>query len=48
MTHILDASIRTYLERTVPRLMLVLDPIEVVFENLPDELLGGARSPLRP
>ncbi|KAL1305474.1 hypothetical protein AAFC00_002350 [Neodothiora populina] len=33
--HILDASIRTYLERTVPRLMLVLDPIKVIIDNLP-------------
>ncbi|KAK5109620.1 hypothetical protein LTR62_006857 [Meristemomyces frigidus] len=35
-THTLDANIRTYLERTVPRLMLVLDPIKVVLTNLPD------------
>ena len=36
MTHILDASIRTYLERSVPRLMIVLDPIKVTFTNLPE------------
>jgi glutaminyl-tRNA synthetase len=37
MTHNLDATIRTYLERTVPRLALVLDPIKVTFVNLPDD-----------
>jgi glutaminyl-tRNA synthetase len=31
----LDASVRKYLERTVPRLMLVLDPIKLVIEDLP-------------
>jgi glutaminyl-tRNA synthetase len=31
-----DAVIRKYLERTVPRLMLVLDPIPVTIEDLPD------------
>ena len=33
MTHALDSTIRTYLERTVPRLMLVLDPIKVVLDT---------------
>ncbi|GAB7359127.1 hypothetical protein MBLNU230_g5195t1 [Neophaeotheca triangularis] len=33
-THTLDASIRTYLERTVPRLMLVLSPLKITFTNL--------------
>jgi glutaminyl-tRNA synthetase len=32
----LDASVRKYLERTVPRLMLVLDPIKLVIEDLPE------------
>ncbi|KAF2479807.1 tRNA synthetases class I, catalytic domain-containing protein [Neohortaea acidophila] len=47
-THTLDASIRTYLERTVPRLMLVLDPIKVVFENLPDDYLEEREVPFDP
>ncbi|TKA30113.1 hypothetical protein B0A50_02832 [Salinomyces thailandicus] len=37
MTHSLDACIRTYLERSVPRLLLVLDPIKVTLTNLPDD-----------
>jgi glutaminyl-tRNA synthetase len=32
----LDGSIRKYLERTVPRLMLVLNPIKMVIEDLTD------------
>lgn len=48
MTHNLDASIRTYLERTVPRLMLVLDPIKVVFQNLPDDYLEEREVPFDP
>ncbi|KAF2101538.1 glutaminyl-tRNA synthetase [Rhizodiscina lignyota] len=32
-----EAAIRKYLERTVPRLMLVLDPILVVIEDLPED-----------
>lgn len=32
-----EQSIRKYLERTVPRLMLVLDPVPVVIEDIGDE-----------
>ncbi len=32
-----DQSVRRYLENTVPRLMLVLDPIPVIIENLGDD-----------
>ncbi|KAI3393509.1 hypothetical protein diail_4186 [Diaporthe ilicicola] len=32
-----EQSIRKYLERTVPRLMLVLDPVPVVIEDVGDE-----------
>lgn len=46
--HILDASIRTYLERTVPRLMLVLDPIRVVIDNLPDDYVEEREVPFDP
>lgn len=46
--HILDATIRTYLERTVPRLMLVLDPIKVIIENLPDDYVEERDVPFDP
>ncbi|KAF1345054.1 tRNA synthetases class I, catalytic domain-containing protein [Delphinella strobiligena] len=46
--HILDASIRTYLERTVPRLMLVLDPIKVIIDNLPADYLEERDVPYDP
>ncbi|EME47663.1 hypothetical protein DOTSEDRAFT_69573 [Dothistroma septosporum NZE10] len=48
MTHSLDATIRTYLERTVPRLMLVLDPIKVIFGNLPDGHIEEREVPFDP
>jgi glutaminyl-tRNA synthetase len=32
-----EQSIRKYLEMTVPRLMLVLDPIKVIIDDLPDD-----------
>lgn len=35
-----DQAIRKYLERTVPRLMLILDPIPVIIEDV-DELDGN-------
>ncbi|KAL2041504.1 hypothetical protein N7G274_005886 [Stereocaulon virgatum] len=34
-----ETSVRRYLEMTVPRLMLVLDPIKVVIDDLPDDHL---------
>ncbi|KAJ9629387.1 Glutaminyl-tRNA synthetase [Taxawa tesnikishii (nom. ined.)] len=46
--HILDASVRTYLERTVPRLMLVLDPIKVVIDNLPSDHIEEREVPFDP
>jgi glutaminyl-tRNA synthetase len=33
----LEQYVRRYLENTVPRLMLVLEPLKVVIENLPEE-----------
>src|SRR2546423_1912018 len=33
----LEAAIRKQLERMVPRLMIVLDPIKVVIEDLPED-----------
>ena len=47
-THILDSAIRTYLERTVPRLMLVLDPIKVTLTNLSDDYLEERDVPFDP
>lgn len=32
-----ESSVRKYLETTVPRLMVVLDPIKVVIDNLPED-----------
>jgi glutaminyl-tRNA synthetase len=32
-----ENSVRSYLETTVPRLMLVLDPVPIIIENLPDD-----------
>ncbi|KAF4548204.1 tRNA synthetases class I-like protein 1 [Elsinoe fawcettii] len=46
--HILDATIRTYLERTVPRLLLVLDPIKVTIENIPDDHVDQREIPFDP
>ncbi|EME85379.1 uncharacterized protein MYCFIDRAFT_42802 [Pseudocercospora fijiensis CIRAD86] len=47
-THTLDAVMRQYLERTVPRLMLVLDPIKVTFTNLPDDYVEERDVPFDP
>ncbi|KAF2456275.1 tRNA synthetases class I, catalytic domain-containing protein [Lineolata rhizophorae] len=46
-----EATVRKYLERSVPRLMLVLDPIPVVIEDLPedyDEELAVPFDPKKP
>lgn len=32
-----ETAVRKYLEMTVPRLMVVLDPIKVIIDNLPDD-----------
>lgn len=46
--HMLDASIRVYLERTVPRLALILDNIKVIIDNLPDDYLEEREVPFDP
>ncbi|GAB7354669.1 hypothetical protein MBLNU459_g5096t1 [Dothideomycetes sp. NU459] len=46
--HMLDASVRTYLERTVPRLAIVLDPIKVIIDNVPDDYLEEREVPFDP
>ncbi|CAD6589012.1 MAG: hypothetical protein ASARMPREDX12_003560 [Alectoria sarmentosa] len=40
-----ETSVRRYLEVTVPRLMLVLDPVKVVIDNLPDDHLEMVELP---
>lgn len=40
-----ETSIRRYLEFTVPRLMLVLDPIKVIIDDLPDDHLEMVELP---
>jgi glutaminyl-tRNA synthetase len=43
-----DQSVRRYLERTVPRLMMVLDPVPVVIEDFEDIELDILFSPKNP
>ena len=40
-----ETSVRRYLEVTVPRLMLVLDPILVTIDNLPEDYLEMLEMP---
>lgn len=40
-----ETSVRRYLEVTVPRLMLVLDPITIIIDDLPDDHLEMLDSP---
>lgn len=40
-----ETSVRRYLEVTVPRLMLVLDPVMVIIDNLPDDHLEMVELP---
>ncbi|RDW70552.1 glutamine--tRNA ligase [Aspergillus mulundensis] len=40
-----EQSVRRYLERSVPRLMLILDPVPVVIENLDDEYVEMVEVP---
>ncbi|KAI4124697.1 MAG: hypothetical protein LQ338_004671 [Usnochroma carphineum] len=43
-----EQTVRRYLEQTVPRLMLVLDPIPVVIDNLPDDYIEDIELPFSP
>lgn len=43
-----EQSIRKYLENTVPRLMLLLDPVPVIIDNLPDDHLEEFELPFAP
>ncbi|KAI1939522.1 Glutaminyl-tRNA synthetase [Ophidiomyces ophidiicola] len=40
-----ESAVRTYLETLVPRLMLVLDPICVIIDNLPDDYIKMVEIP---
>lgn len=40
-----EQSVRRYLETTVPRLMLVLEPIPVIIDNLPDDYVEMVEMP---
>lgn len=46
--HKFESSIRKYLERTVPRLMLVLDPIKVTIDDLPADHRQNLTVPFDP
>ncbi|KAL8729403.1 MAG: hypothetical protein Q9181_005027 [Wetmoreana brouardii] len=43
-----EQSVRRYLEQTVPRLMLVLEPIPVIIDNLPDDYVEDVELPFSP
>ncbi|MCJ1410560.1 hypothetical protein MMC19_004646 [Ptychographa xylographoides] len=43
-----EQTVRRYLEQTVPRLMLVLDPIPVIIDDLPDDFLEEIELPFSP
>ncbi|KAI4261866.1 MAG: hypothetical protein L6R42_002945 [Xanthoria sp. 1 TBL-2021] len=43
-----EQSVRRYLEQTVPRLMLLLDPIPVIIDNLPDDYVEDIELPFSP
>jgi glutaminyl-tRNA synthetase len=40
-----EQVVRKYLETTVPRLMLVLDPISVIIQDLPEDYIEMVRLP---
>ncbi|KAL8969172.1 MAG: hypothetical protein Q9183_002121 [Haloplaca sp. 2 TL-2023] len=43
-----EQTVRRYLEQTVPRLMLVLDPIPVIIDNLPEDYVEEVELPFSP
>lgn len=43
-----ESSIRKYLEDTVPRLMMILDPVPVIIDNLADDHLEMVSVPFKP
>ena len=43
-----EQTVRRYLEQTVPRVMLVLDPIPVIIDDLPEDYLEEIELPFSP
>ena len=43
-----DQTVRQYLEMNTPRLMMVVEPLKVVIENLPDDFVLHVTKPLHP
>lgn len=43
-----ESSVRKYLEQTVPRLMVILDPIPVIIDCLPDDYVEEIDVPFNP
>src|SRR5947207_3316976 len=43
-----DKYIRDYLDVHAPRLMVVVDPIKIIIENLPDDYLEELTVPFKP
>ncbi|KAL5527371.1 hypothetical protein ACEPAG_6162 [Sanghuangporus baumii] len=43
-----DQTVRQYLENTVPRLLMVLKPLKVTIENLPEDYVLMIEKPLHP
>lgn len=47
-TYKFESTVRKYLERTVPRVMLVLEPIKITIEDIPDDFSEDAKVPYDP
>ncbi|WWC94004.1 glutamine-tRNA ligase [Kwoniella sp. B9012] len=43
-----ESSIRSYLEESAPRLMMVLNPVKLIIENVPDDYRVPVQVPLHP
>ncbi|EGW30090.1 uncharacterized protein SPAPADRAFT_63714 [Spathaspora passalidarum NRRL Y-27907] len=43
-----ESAVRNYLDQTTPRLMMVLNPIEVVIDNLPEDFSLDIEIPYKP
>ncbi|CAH1770752.1 11156_t:CDS:2, partial [Entrophospora sp. SA101] len=44
----LEKYVRNYLDVNVPRLMIIIDPIKVIIENLPDDYVEELIVPFKP
>jgi glutaminyl-tRNA synthetase len=43
-----DSAVRQYLDQTTPRLMMVLDPVEIVVDNVPEDYEEVIEIPYKP